>query len=257
MAFGSRNKGRAQEARPRPRCSRAKKELRLRRRVPWLDLLCRSFFESISLGQILSLKRCSNQVELALPIDKKMIRSPNDSRDYRSSVSRTIPRRGFVQWAGYFRPIYFFRSKYPLASGINNDLSGAARAPPFSLRPSFLAFSIFMLSRVSRFLSFFFFKRGGDRSEKSWLFIPVSFHAPFISIHCSPFFLFLFLRVRTPLHALRRLTNATAWAISEVASCFFRDRIINITILFPFYAVNELRYVFCKYTQLFQTTTNN
>lgn len=83
MAFGSRNKGRAQEARPRPRCSRAKKELRLRRRVPWLDLLCRSFFESISLGQILSLKRCSNQVELALPIDKKMIRSPNDSRDYR------------------------------------------------------------------------------------------------------------------------------------------------------------------------------
>lgn len=156
MAFGSRNKGRAQEARPRPRCSRAKKELRLRRRVPWLDLLCRSFFESISLGQILSLKRCSNQVELALPIDKKMIRSPNDSRDYRSSVSRTIPRRGFVQWAGYFRPIYFFRSKYPLASGINNDLSGAARAPPFSLRPSFLAFSIFMLSRVSRFLSFFF-----------------------------------------------------------------------------------------------------
>lgn len=156
MAFGSRNKGRAQEARPRPRCSRAKKELRLRRRVPWLDLLCPILL--LSLGQILSLKRCSNQVELALPIDKKMIRSPNDSRDYRSSVSRTIPRRGFVifQWAGYFRPIYFFRSKYPLASGINNDLSGAARAPPFSLRPSFLAFSIFMLSRVSRFLSFFF-----------------------------------------------------------------------------------------------------
>lgn len=154
MAFGSRNKGRAQEARPRPRCSRAKKELRLRRRVPWLDLLCPILL--LSLGQILSLKRCFNQIELALPIDKKMIRSPNDSRDYRSSVSRTIPRRGFVQWAGYFRPIYFFRSKYPLASGINNDLSGAARAPPFSLRPSFLAFSIFMLSRVSRFLSFFF-----------------------------------------------------------------------------------------------------
>lgn len=120
--------------------------------------------------------------------------------------------------------------------------------------PRLFYFYAFPCIAVSFFL---FFKRGGDRSEKSWLFIPVSFHAPFISIHCSPFFLFLFLRVRTPLHALRRLTNATAWAISEVASCFFRDRIINITILFPFYAVNELRYVFCKYTQLFQTTTNN
>lgn len=46
---------------------------------------------------------------------------------------------------------FTFSAQSILASGIKNDLSAAARTPPFSLRGCvFLAFSIFMSSRVSR-----------------------------------------------------------------------------------------------------------
>ena len=174
-----------------------------------------------------------------------MIRSPNDSRDYRL-VERF---HGEDLFSG---PVTFDRFTFSAQSIRSRRGSTTIYQAPLERR-RFLCDHrsspfLFLCFPVYRgfFLSFFL-------SEEEI----VQKNRGFISIHCSPFFLFLLLRVRTPLHALRRLTNATAWAISEVASCFFRDRIINITILFPFYAVNELRYVFCKYTQLFQTTTNN
>lgn len=151
-----------------------------------------------------------------------MIRNPSDSREIvgrLSSVSRAIPRRGFVQWAGYFRPIYFFRSKYPLASEIKNDLSDIrSNAAVFFLEDVPRLFSIFTCIPVYR--GFFLSNVARRRSfRKRWLFIVVSFVLR-LFLFIVRFFSF-FTSSRCPtVH--RRLTQRPGEYRKSLPASFFR-----------------------------------